>query len=96
MANVHVDYAELSQTASKLKGGQGELEAKLKQLNGLVQSLVSSGFVTDRASSKFRDSYERWNKGAIDVIAGLEGMSGFLNKAVSDHQSLDSQLGQGA
>ncbi|MBK6872956.1 MAG: WXG100 family type VII secretion target [Kineosporiaceae bacterium] len=95
MANVHVDYAELGQTASKLKGGQAELETKLKQLNGLVQSLVSSGFVTDRASGKFRESYERWNKGAVDVVAGLEGMSAFLNKAISDHQNLDSQLGQG-
>ncbi|MBK6871007.1 MAG: WXG100 family type VII secretion target [Kineosporiaceae bacterium] len=96
MPNIHVDYAELSSTASRLTSGQSELEGLLRQLHSVVQNLVASGFVTDRASRSFDESYAQWTKGATDVIGGLSGMSQFLNKAIADHQSLDAQLSTGA
>ncbi len=92
MANVHVDYAELGATASRLSSGREELVAQLTALQAVVASLVSSGFVTDRASGTFKESYDQWTTGARTVVEGLSGMSAFLNKAVAEHQSLDAQL----
>lgn len=94
MANVHVDYEQLQSSASQLQSGQQEVESLLARLKSMIDNLVAGGFVTDQASGKFHQSYEQWNNGARNVIAGLEGMTGFLRTAVQQHQQLDSQLGQ--
>jgi WXG100 family type VII secretion target len=94
MPNVTVDYEQLRSSATQLKSGQQEVESMLTRLKTMIENLVSSGFVTDQASGKFRGSYEQWNTGAKNVIAGLEGMSSFLTGAVDQHQQLDAKLGQ--
>jgi len=94
MANVHVDYQALQTGANQLRTGQQEIETQLGRMKSLIDNLVASGFVTDQASGKFHQSYEQWNSGAKNVIAGLEGMSGFLRQAIAQHQQLDSQLSQ--
>ncbi|WP_322748122.1 MULTISPECIES: WXG100 family type VII secretion target [unclassified Frankia] len=96
MANVHVDYAALDSAASRLTAAQQEMETQLGQLKGLIESLVGSGFITDQASGKFRDSYDQWNTGTRSAIGGLAGMSGFLKLAVSQHQQLDATLSASA
>lgn len=96
MANVHVDYTELQNSASRLSTAQQEVEDKLAQLKTMIDNLVATGFVTDQASGKFQQSYQQWTTGARNVIGGLEGMTQFLRTAVSQHQSLDSQLGNAA
>jgi len=92
VANVHVDYQELQRTSSQLKSGQQDVEGQLARLKSMIDNLVSSGFVTDQASGKFQQSYEQWNSGAKNVIQGLQGMSSFLEKAIAQHQQLDSEL----
>jgi len=96
MANVHVDYGELTATAARLNSGQQEVEQQLGGLKASVDRLVTSGFVTDQASGRFQQSYEQWTTGAKNVMAGLEGMSAFLRKAIEQHQQLDGGLAQSA
>ncbi|MGH8918608.1 MAG: WXG100 family type VII secretion target, partial [Actinomycetes bacterium] len=92
--SVHVEYEQLQSTASQLKNGRQEMEAQLGRLKSLIDSLVAGGFVTERASGRFQQSYDQWNSGARNVVAGLEGMSSFLNTAIAQHQQLDQQLSQ--
>ncbi len=92
MANILVSYNDLQSSASALTSGQQEVEAQLGRLKTMIDGLVASGFVTDLASGKFHQSYEQWNTGARNVMAGLEGMSSFLRTAVAQHQQLDQQL----
>ena len=94
MANVHVDYAQLESSATQLTNGKNEIETQLGKLKTMIDNLVTSGFRTDLASGKFQQSYEQWNSGAKNVMQGLEGMTGFLKNAISQHQQLDSQLSQ--
>jgi WXG100 family type VII secretion target len=94
MANVHLSYDQVQRAAGQLQSGQAEIESQLGRLKSLVDMLVSSDFVTDQASGKFQSSYEQWNSGAKNVIAGLEGMSSFLKMAIQRHQQLDSELSQ--
>ncbi|MDQ2706945.1 MAG: WXG100 family type VII secretion target [Actinomycetota bacterium] len=91
---VHVDYDQLQSSASQLQNGKTEMEAQLSKLKAMIENLVGSGFRTDLASGKFRESYEQWNSGATNVMQGLEGMTGFLKSAIAQHQQLDSQLSQ--
>jgi WXG100 family type VII secretion target len=92
VANVHVDYQELQRNASQLKSGKQDIESQLGRLKSMIDNLVASGFVTDQASGKFQQSYDQWNSGAKNVIQGLDGMSTFLDKAVAQHQQLDTEL----
>ena len=94
MSNVKVTYAEVTDVANKLAQAKADLEQQLNQLKARVQQLTDSGFVTDQAAPKFRESYDQWTQGTLGAIGGLEGMSGFLREAVRLHQDLDSQLGQ--
>ncbi|MFG1606763.1 WXG100 family type VII secretion target [Actinoplanes sp. NPDC049265] len=96
MANVHIDYTELQNSATRLSAAQRDVEDKLNQLKTMIDNLVATGFVTDQASGRFQQSYEQWTTGARNVIGGLDGMTQFLRAAVSQHQNLDSQLGNAA
>ncbi|GAB6902279.1 WXG100 family type VII secretion target [Kineosporia succinea] len=94
--SISVKYEDLQSTATQLNSGREEMVANLTRLKGLVDALVSSGFVTDQASGRFQQSYQQWNTGASNAIQGLEGMSQFLNTAIQKHQQLDSELGSAA
>ena len=93
MANVNVTYQELQDAATKLGSGQSEIETNLSALSTLVQGLITSGFVTDSSSVQFGQSYDEFNKGATQTIAGLAGMASYLNTAAQTFQDVDTQLG---
>ncbi|WP_201931758.1 WXG100 family type VII secretion target [Nocardioides donggukensis] len=85
-------YEEMKSQATKLAAGRQEIESKLNELKGQVDSLVSGGFVTDSASAAFQSSYDEFSKGASQTIEGLDGMGNYLNKAAEAFQSVDSEL----
>src|SRR3954447_14275297 len=91
---IQVDYEQLQSSASQLQSAQQEMESQLARLQSMINGLTQAGFRTDIASGKFQQSYEQWTTGAKNVIGGLEGMSAFLNRAISQHRELDTQLGQ--
>lgn len=92
MANVSVSYGDLDTAVSDLKSGHDTLVSELNTLKSKIDALVSSGFVTDRASGAFQQSYEEFTKGATQTVDGLSGMEDFLNKTKQSMTYLDSQL----
>ena len=92
MANMNVTYGDMEDAAGRLVAGQHEIEGKLGELKKLVDSLVSGGYVTDKSSVAFSNSYTEFNSGATQTIAGLEGMSGFLKNAAQALAETDSSL----
>jgi WXG100 family type VII secretion target len=95
MADISVTYEEMSAGAKKLDQGRQSIEEQLTSLRSMIDQLVQTAFKTQTASPKFQASYEQWDKGTKQAVAGLEGMSAFLNKAVQGHQELDSNLSSG-
>ena len=95
MANVNVTYQDMRDAGKKLKNGQTEIEGKLNELKKLVDSLVNEGYVTDRSSRQFNESYTQFNEGATQTIQGLEGMGSFLEQAADAFEQADEQLAQG-
>lgn len=93
MANVNVTYGDMRDAAGRLELGKGNLEDVLKDLLGQVTNLVSSGFVTDQASTQFMASYEQFNLGAKHAVEGLTEMYTFLTRAAGSMEDLDAQLG---
>jgi WXG100 family type VII secretion target len=92
MPNMNVTYQDMHDAASRLSQGEDEIKSKLAQLKSLVDSLVSGGYVTDRSSVAFNNSYQEFNNGATQTISGLTGMATYLNKAADALAQTDSDL----
>src|SRR5215470_11953885 len=53
VANMNVTYAEMSDSASRMRNNKNDIDAKLTECKNIVDSLTGSGFVTDQASGTF-------------------------------------------
>lgn len=94
MPNVNVTYEEMRAAGKQLQSGKNDIETRLSQLKSLVDQLIAGGYVTDVSSKQFQTSYEEFDKGARQVIDGLEGMNTYLHSAADAFQSTDQQLSQ--
>jgi WXG100 family type VII secretion target len=92
MANLNVTYGDMQSAAGQLNAGEQQINSDLARLKKLIDNLVASGYVTDSSSRQFQASYEEFNAGATKMIAGLTGMSQYLNSAAKAFQETDSQL----
>ena len=92
MPNMNVTYQDMQDAASRLSQGEDEIKSKLAQLKSLVDSLVSGGYVTDKSSVAFSNSYQEFNDGSTKTISGLTGMASYLNKAADALAQTDSDL----
>lgn len=89
---VHVKHDQLQQQAQRLGQAKNELEAKLNEIQGQIQELISSGFVTDKASVSFGEAHERWNTAARATVGELELMGQYLGKASAAFAEVDNQF----
>jgi WXG100 family type VII secretion target len=92
MANVNVTFEELSASATTLRNGQIEIEGELTRLKNHIDQLVASGFVTDKASVAFQQTYESYTRGASETIQALDGLATFLEKAAEALGNTDTEL----
>lgn len=95
MSNIKVSYAEIESAASQLRVGREEITSKLHSMQGQIQNLVSSGFVTDQASGKFNDAYTRYTTSANTLIAQLTEIQSFLTSTAGAMRDLDAQIAAG-
>jgi len=92
MADVHVSYGDLDSAANYLTTKQGGLESELRDLKGHISNLIASGFVTEKASVQFGETYDNFNKAAMEMVSNLENISKYLKQASQALQSLDTEL----
>ncbi len=92
MANINVSYSEMEQAAAQLGTGREEITSKLQLLQTQIQTLVSSGFVTDQASVKFNGAYNEYTTGANTVIAKLSEIQSFLAQTANAMREMDAQI----
>lgn len=92
MANINVSYADMETAGTQLGTGCDEITQKLQQMQQLISSLVSSGFVTDQASGKFNDAYAEYTTSANTVIAKLTEIQNFLTQTAEAMRDMDAQI----
>ncbi len=92
MANLRVTFEDMRGAAVRLRGGQDELTATLAGLQGLIDSLVAEGFVTDAASVAFQETYSQFTHSATSTVAALEQLGAFLASAADAMQQTDEAL----
>ena len=92
MANLNITYAEMSDSASKMRNNKNDIDAKLTECKNIVDSLTGSGFVTDQASGTFDEVHTQFFSSANQVMETLDQLSQWLDKAVEALRDMDSQL----
>lgn len=90
--NIRVSYGEIDQAAATLALGREDITTRLQTLQSHIASLVSSGFVTDQASVRFHEAYERYTGSATAVISELHEIEAFLRDTASSMQELDQHI----
>jgi WXG100 family type VII secretion target len=92
MANLNITYAEMSDSATRMRNSKNDIDAKLNECKIIVDNLTRSGFVTDQASGRFDEIHTEFVNSADQVMGTLEQLSQWLDKAVQAMQDMDSQL----
>jgi WXG100 family type VII secretion target len=96
MANLNVSYDDMSNAARELRSGKENLNTELERLRQQIDNLVTSGFVTDRASVAFQSDYEQYNQGAKSTVDALEDIATRLDQTAQALAETDAALaGQG-
>lgn len=95
MANLNVTYQEMHDAATRLTTGQDEITTKLNELKAFIESLISSGFVTDQASVAFGETYRQFTQGATQTVAALTNLGQYLRTAADTLSDADTQLASG-
>ena len=92
MADVHVTYQEMSDTATRLRNNKTEVVGRLTDCQKIVQGLVASGFVTQQASGKFDEVSTKFITSSKEAMETLETLSGWLDKAVEALRQMDQEM----
>jgi WXG100 family type VII secretion target len=92
MPNMNVTYAEMSESATKLRNNKNDIESKLTTCKSIVDTLVGSGFVTEQASGKFDEVHTEFVTSATQVMETLDQLSQWLDQAVEALREMDRQL----
>ncbi|WP_129840586.1 WXG100 family type VII secretion target [Streptomyces sp. RFCAC02] len=92
MGDMQVTYQDMRDAGQRLKSEYEQMDAKLEELQGYIEGLVSDGYVTSRSSRKFDESYREFTQGAKKVLEGLQGMGEFLITAADTLEETDAGL----
>lgn len=92
MANLNITYAEMQDSATRMRNNKNDIDSKLTECKSIVDNLTTSGFVTDQASGKFGEVHTEFVTSANQVMESLEQLSQWLDKAVEAMRDMDQQL----
>lgn len=90
--NVNVSYQDMQHQAASLRSEQHDISARLQALQNQIQTLVTTGFVTDSASGQFAAAYETFHRGTQQALEGLDAMAVYLDRAAAAFESVDADL----
>jgi len=92
MANLNVTFDDMEAAAKDLFDGKSDIEGQLQRLKAGIDGLVNGGYVTDKSSKAFQESYAEFNTGVTKTIEGLHGMGSYLQQAAKALAETDEQL----
>ncbi len=92
MANLNITYADMQDSATRMRSNKDEIDARLTECKSIVDNLVAAGFVTDQASGRFNEVNNEFVSSATEMMESLTQLSEWLDAAVTAMQDMDTQL----
>ena len=91
-SRMQVSYDEMARVAARLKQQRTAVHDELEEARRLISELVSSGFVTERASGRYEAASRTFVSGAQRTISALDDLAAYLSQTVQAMQRLDQEL----
>lgn len=92
MSNVKVTYQQMNDAAVRLRNGKEEINNACASMLAQINNLISDGFVTDKASPEFHNTYIEFDKLFRQTVESLTGVSQYLDTAAATYRDVDDQL----
>ena len=89
---MHVEHDALQHSGERLGQAKNDLEAKLTEIQGQIQDLISSGFVTDKASASFGEAARALEHRREGHASPSSSDGQYLGKASAAFEDVDSQF----
>lgn len=96
MANIKLDYGNMSEAARALQEAKTQLDSLLSRVDSDVSSLVASGFRTPTSSVAFDQQFTEFTGGTVAALMSLAQFASFLDTAVATFEEADSGLASSA
>lgn len=93
MPSFKVDSDTTAQTSSALLNDFSQLQDKLNEVQGKIQSLLADGYSTPAAQQKFQPFFDEFAKGFQQVNQALQGIAQYVKTVGETFDSADTQLG---
>jgi WXG100 family type VII secretion target len=90
---IKVTSDDLMTVSGSLQSGGGDIDSRLKSMQGQVQSLIESGW-QGAASAQFGGLFQEWNQGAAQLNTALEGISKLLTSAATTYAEAEQAITQ--
>jgi WXG100 family type VII secretion target len=90
---IKVTSDDLMTVSGSLQSGAGEIDSRLKTMQGQVQSLIESGW-QGAASAQFGGLFQEWNQGAAQLNTALEGIAQLLSSASRTYSEAEQAITQ--
>ena len=90
---IKVTSDDLMTVSGSLQSGGGDIDSRLKSMQGQVQSLIESGW-QGAASARFGGLFQEWKQGAAQLNTALEGISKLLTSAATTYAEAEQAITQ--
>lgn len=89
---IRVSYTEMTAAAAKLGTHRQTIEADLESARSLIHTLVTQGFVTQHASTKFSAATDEFIASAKKLIASMGDIGNYLTQTATAIEQVDRDL----
>jgi WXG100 family type VII secretion target len=88
-----INSDETASTSQALLNDFTQLQDKLTEVRGKIQSLLANGYSTPAAQQKFSPFFDEFAKGFDQVNQGLQGIGQYVKSVGEAFSQTDDQLG---
>jgi len=88
-----INSDETASTSQALLNDFAQLQDKLTEVRGKIQSLLANGYSTPAAQQKFSPFFDEFAKGFDQVNQGLQGIGQYVRSVGEAFSQTDDQLG---
>ncbi|GLY29421.1 WXG100 family type VII secretion target [Kineosporia sp. NBRC 101731] len=93
MPDYKINSDETAATSQALLNDFTQLQDKLTEVRGKIQSLLANGYSTPAAQQKFSPFFDEFSKGFEQVNTGLQGIGQYVRSVGEAFTQTDDQLG---
>jgi WXG100 family type VII secretion target len=90
MALIDVESGELRQQANAVKQGAANVDEVVQQLTAQVRDLA--GRWRGSASEGFQTLWDEWQRGAVQLQEGMQGIGNFLDSAATQYEETENTI----